>query len=266
MNLKKVTFYKCNGNGNKFSIILIDDSSKKVLLSKSNIIKICNLDKKNVSDGLIILEIDRNKIFMDYYNNDGSWETFCLNGLRCAALLLNKKLSKKIIKINCNKIVYETEILNDYKIKVNLPEPKYVFKNIKVNDFKGEHINSGAKHFVIEYNNLWLSNEELTQISREIRYNDILFPDGINVNYYKYIDSRIIEVKTYEKGIESMMKSCASGSYACAYNFCKKNNINNETIKILNEGGQLEVFFSSDYSRNFLIGKSKIEYTDTIDI
>ena len=25
---------------------------------------------------------------MDYYNNDGSWETLCANGVRCAALFM----------------------------------------------------------------------------------------------------------------------------------------------------------------------------------
>ena len=72
---------------------------------------------------------------MDYYNNDGSWETLCINGLRWATMLL---------------------------------------------------------------------------------INELLFPYGINVNYYKVIGSNTKEVKTYEKGIESTMQSCASGSFVCA--------------------------------------------------
>ena len=28
---------------------------------------------------------------MDYYNSDGTWETFCANGARCAVKLLYEK-------------------------------------------------------------------------------------------------------------------------------------------------------------------------------
>lgn len=52
--------------------------------------------------------------------------------------------------------------------------------------------------------------------------NELLFPYEINVNYYKVIGSNTIEVKTYEKGIESTMQSCASGSFVCAYDFSNK--------------------------------------------
>ena len=40
--------------------------------------------------------------------------------------------------------------------------------------------------------------------------NKFLFPYGTNVNYYKDISPNTIEVKTYEKGIESMKQSCTS--------------------------------------------------------
>ena len=61
--------------------------------------------------------------------------------------------------------------------------------------------------------------------------NELLFPYEINVNYYKVIGSNTIEVKTYEKGIESMMQSCASGSFVCAYDDSNKQNIIGE-IKV----------------------------------
>ena len=91
---------------------------------------------KEIVDSLITININDEISFINYYNNDGYWETLCINGLRWAAILLSNKL---------------------------------------------------------------------------------LFPYGINVNYYKVICSNTIEVKTYEKGIESMMQSCTSESFVCAY-------------------------------------------------
>ena len=72
--------------------------------------------------------------------------------------------------------------------------------------------------------------------------NELLFPYEINVNYYKVIGSNTIEVKTYEKGIESTMQSCASGSFVCAYDFSNKQNIIRE-IEVLNDGGNFKVMF-----------------------
>ena len=50
---------------------------------------------KNI-DGLITANIETNNIVMDYYNNDGSWETLCVNALKCVGLLLNNTLDLKI--------------------------------------------------------------------------------------------------------------------------------------------------------------------------
>ena len=48
---------------------------------------------------------------MDYYNNDGTWETFCLNGVICASLILKKEFDKNCFDIISNKILYITKNL-----------------------------------------------------------------------------------------------------------------------------------------------------------
>ena len=83
-------------------------------------------------------------------------------------------------------------------------------------NFSGYYIYAGAKHFVIEYSDEWERNEILEIKAKKIRFNSF-FLNGVNVNFYKIINYNTIEVKTYEKGIEKMMLSCASGSFACAY-------------------------------------------------
>ena len=203
---------------------------------------------------------------MDYYNNDGSWETFCLNGLRCLSLALHKMTNKSNFNIICNNVNYSTVVLNNSTIEVKLYEPNYRMKNIKINNIIGNYIFSGAKHFVIDLeDNNWGNMGDLKKMSEKIRYNDVLFPDGININYYKVIDTHCIEVKTYEKGIEKMMPSCASGSFACAYDYSKKNNIFNR-INILNDGGKHQITFNKNYKNIIHRGKAKIEYIKQIKI
>jgi len=261
----KITFYKCNANGNTFIIILHSNTIPKSFFTLEKIQDICYLNNKDLVDGLIVVNIKENIFDMDYYNNDGTWETFCLNGLRCVSLLISKKKKIKNVDIICNKIVFKTTILNDNFVKVKLPEPYYKSNDIKVVNLIGDFIDSGAKHFVIKYDEKWPGINRLVKISREIRYNTSLFPNGTNVNYYKILDSNKIEVKTYEKGIESMMPSCGSGSYACAYDFSKKQNYLGE-IEVINEGGNFKFTFKKEYSENILIGKAKIEYKRKMEL
>ena len=202
---------------------------------------------------------------MNYYNNDGSWETFCLNGLRCVALILNKKLKKSLFTIYSNEQPYNTKIYVDQFVEVELIKPVYINKNIKINNFVGNYVDSGAKHFVCNYSKEWNDNQSLELEMQSIRYHDLFKPQGINVNYYKVVEKNIIEVKTYEKGIEKIMKSCASGSFACAFDYSQKNNINSK-IKVLNDGGISQITFSKCYKNNLFKAVANIEYEGELEI
>ena len=264
----QTTFYKCNGNKNTFIIIPYDNALIDRIKS-INPARMCkNIESqsgKNI-DGLITANIENNNVIMDYYNNDGTWETFCLNGMRCLSLILHQEINKTNFNIICNNVAYSIVVLNNNTVEVKLYEPNYRMRNVKINHFIGNYIFSGAKHFVIDLkDNNWQNLGDLKKISQEIRYNNVLFPDGINVNFYKIIDVNYIEVKTYEKGIEKMMPSCASGSFACAYDYSKKNNIFNE-INIINDGGEHQVVFNENYKNIVHRGNAEIEYTKGIEI
>ena len=83
--------------------------------------------------------------------------------------------------------------------------------------------------------------------------------------YYKIINNRCIEVKTYEKGIEKIMDSCASGSYACAYDYSVKNDIFGK-IKVINDGGISQIIFNDSYKKNLFKSKAEIESKGEIEI
>ena len=89
-----IPFYKCNANNNKFVVIIRSEIPEDFKLNIKNVKYICYNFADEIVDGLIILNIKPN-IEMNYYNNDGTWETFCLNGLRCCAQIINKITSKK---------------------------------------------------------------------------------------------------------------------------------------------------------------------------
>ena len=97
------------------------------------------------------------------------------------------------------------------------------------------------------YKGDWNNDNTINQM-KEIRFNDLFKPHGVNVNYYKVINNNCIEVKTYEKGIEKIMDSCASGSYACAFDYSFKNNIYKK-IQVLNDGGNSQITFNNFYKK-----------------
>ena len=260
----KLPIYNCNGNGNSFVIILHYNSIRKSFLDESTVKKLCGSNLK-IADGLVVVNIKSDDIFIDYFNNDGSWETLCLNGLRCASLILSKKNHSKKINLICNDKIYKTKVIENNMILVELSKPVYKLENIKVNNLIGNYVDVGAKHFGIPYNYDWPSFTKIKDIAQNIRYNKEFFPNGINVNFYKVINSRIIEVKTYEKGIENIMNSCASGSYACAFDYSLKNSKFGK-IKVINDGGDFDIIFDKNYTYNTLAGKAEIDSEDFIDI
>ena len=258
----KIPFYKCNANGNSF-IILVQNNIFKKKITKNKIQILCNLNSNNV-DGCITINYTNNVIIVNYYNNDGSWETFCLNGLRCVALIMNSILNKKNISIIMNNISYKVKVESDSLVSVELSKPVYKMKNIKFNNIIGNYIDSGAKHFVCNFQGNF-NNDNIIEQMKEIRFDELFKPYGVNVNYYKVINNRCIEVITYEKGIEKIMDSCASGSYACAFDYSFKNNVYGK-IKVLNDGGIAQITFNNFYEKNLFRGIAEIESKGVIEI
>ena len=258
----KINITKANGNNNDFIIILKKDLPNKFSLTKDFIKSLCKQELDNLVDGFILIDSDTYKV--DYYNNDGTWETLCINSLRCSALLLNQIENKRKFNFLCGDGEHLVTVNSANSITASMLKPRYKSKEILVEGCRGYFIDSGAKHFVIEYKESWPNIEELTNISQKIRYNSKIFPEGINVNFFKKINNDSIHVKTYEKGIESIMPSCASGSFACAYHYAKKSLLN--TINVKNDVGSLITNFDFKIDNYSITGPAEIEYQKEINI
>ena len=235
-------------------------------LKKDNMKHIFNQAMDLGIDGVIFITMDIQDYDykMDYYNNNGTWETWCANGAMCVAKYLYQEgmINKKANFISGDG-EHEIHILDQDEFLVNLKmvQPKYVKRNIHIEGLYGEHIDSGAQHFVSKVNDMKINN--VLDLSQAIRYSRIFSPTGINVNYYKIINKNSIQTLTYEKEIEKMMQSCASGSVAAVFDANNKGYIESPGI-IHTPGGDIRIKFNKDWSDVWISSSPKI--MEEIDI
>ena len=257
------SFYYCECNGNDFIIILKNDLL--IELTESNIQKLCRFDGQTI-DGLLLVDTDTDNhdFKMDYYNNDGSWETMCANGALCIIKILEKRgfiFSHNLFEAGDGDHQIK---FNDKRFGIKMKAPEFKTDDLNIGDIKGAHIDSGAKHFVTALEAT--DHEELYGIAQGVRYHHYFKPDGLNVNFLHINDLNNIRVITYEKGIESIMQSCGSGSVAAAFYGASKQELTSP-LQISNPGGDMLLEFNSNwddvwlYSSPSIIKKSSLELT-----
>ena len=129
-----IGFTKAEGAGNDF--IIIDNMNKRINLSKDQISYLCSRNLGIGSDGLILVEPDREAdCFMNYYNSEGVEDEMYGNGAVCTALYLNSflKAHKDDFRINTKGGINEVARHEDgtYSIKTNnSPLAKIQVKNV----------------------------------------------------------------------------------------------------------------------------------------
>ena len=254
--MDKQNTYRANCNGNSFAIIFKDQLN--ISLNASSIQYICDYNNYRKDDGLLVIDrFDSEHDFViEYYNNDGTWETFCANGTLCAIRLLlglNHQFNNLTLKAGdgIHKIKFDRS-----DIFLEMKKPVFKSEEVDICTYIGRYVDSGAKHFVTKYENNNIN--ELYTIAQKIRYHENFQPSGINVNFLKIINSNEISVITYEKGIEKIMLSCGSGSVAAAFYAFNIDTIISP-LKIFNQGGEMQLIFNQSWDSPWFSSNPVIE-------
>lgn len=224
--MKKIKFYKYHGCGNDFIIVKEEDIFN---LNINDLVrKICDRTTGIGSDGLLIDLKD--KIGMDFYNQDGSHGTMCGNGLRsfCAYLVDINKVQSNSFQVITPDTIKDIELLqkDPHVFKVNLGKPSFDPKKIEVKTTKDRYLNepfvynnktyygnaiyTSVKHLVVFVDDVMDLYDE--GLGSYLSNNDV-FIDRINVDFVKVIDEHNFKMKTYERGV-GFTKACGTG--ACA--------------------------------------------------
>jgi diaminopimelate epimerase len=260
----KVNFYKYQGTGNDF--IMLDGRAKKFIVPAQNDIKLlCDRQFGIGADGLIIIIKSKVADFeMLYFNADGKQGSMCGNGGRCTVAFA-KYL--KLIQNKTNFIAYDGlhkgEISKNGIITLKMGNVSGV--SIKGNDYE---LNTGSPHYVCFKENI--SNINVFEEGRKIRYNKTYSQNGINVNFVE-IKKKELYVRTYERGVENETLSCGTGVTAAAIAFAAlKKKQNNYKINIKTPGGNLKVSFKTKdhqiFTDIYLTGPATKVFTGQISI
>ena len=235
--MKKILFYKYQGNGNDF--IIIDSRGLNTIDSFVNegrtfIKRFCNRQFGIGADGIIfVLDPDNdNDVKMRIFNSDSSEAQMCGNGIRCLVEYLHYSNLKKnevsmSFKIETNSGLKIAKYSNDgIRVKMGRPildnhliptsisnKTKGLFSEQFTYDqfcSRGYAVGMGNPHLIFFIEDI--SSVNVSQLGPFFE-NSPFFPEKTNVHFCQIINRKNIKVKVWERG-SGVTLACGTG--ACA--------------------------------------------------
>lgn len=206
-----MTYKKYSASGNDFVIfhtLVKKDYSKEA-------IKLCNRTEGIGADGLIVIVPNESADFeWLFYNSDGSVAAMCGNGTRaCAHYAFNNNLAAEKMKFLTGAGIIESEVFGDI-VQTQLTKPKVIKEEFEQEGLTWYLVDTGVPHLVTIVDDLENYDHDLCSKMR-YEYN-------ANVNFAK-IENGVINVRTYERGVEGETLACGTGMAAC---FLRANSLN----------------------------------------
>lgn len=278
----KLEFTKMQGIGNDYIYIncrdfeLTSPESLSVILSDRHF--------GIGGDGVVmILRSNVADAQMRMFNIDGSEGRMCGNAIRCVAKylydngIINKlqmtieTLSgiKKLYLTTQNKQVSSVRVdmgqaeLNPKNIPVDIDKEQVVSHTIEVDgkEYNITCVSMGNPHAVVFCDDL--DNLDLEKIGPMFEFNK-LFPERINTEFVKVIDSTHIKMRVWERGSGETLAcgtgACASAVAAVLNGYCNKD----EEIQVALIGGDLHITYTDDAV--FMSGSCSKVFEGTVEI
>lgn len=209
---------------------------------------------KEERDDALILTLEKKTrsalyIKMHVLGADGKFGVFCGNGARCAAAYLFFRYPEyKQFYLITEKGSCPLFCLGKQIYAVHLPQVQ--FSQSSLHSFSyGEIL---EPHLAFEKT---LSDQDLHKVGLNLNQKPGLFPDGINVNAWSIVSPNMISVKTYERGVQRLTKSCGTGSSVCASLYLKGKG----KVFVKTPGGHLLVRIQKDHLE--LIGPATCSFS-----
>jgi diaminopimelate epimerase len=230
-----IAFSKYQGTGNDF-VMLDNREGKYNSLRESDIAYLCHRRLGIGADGLMLLQNKEGYDFeMVYFNADGKEGSMCGNGGRCMV-----QFARDLSIIHHTVSFWATDGAHDAIITDGgLIELK--MKDVNHIEHRGtvKIIDTGSPHYVQSVSAI--SEIDVEQEGKAIRYNDEFSAKGINVNFIEPT-SEGLKIRTYERGVEAETLSCGTGATAAALSIAKESS-EQQTVNVHTLGGMLQIKF-----------------------
>lgn len=251
-------FQKIVGAGNDFIFVnadLFENETQRPLVAKT----LCDRKWGIGADGFVFMKTlnrDNNHFRWDFYNNDGSFAEMCGNAARCAVLYCFENFG-------CTNCTIESHIgplqgtYDSEKIHISweIDQPTLKEKVISLENgkqVKGQFINTGVPHFVVQQNSLALNGRDCLLIQEHSEFQ----PSQTNVTLLKEEGGQFF-TKSFERGVRDFTLACGTGVIASA--FVLKNLSPKDIYPLSAPGGEMAVKFNGSHVT--LIGPATITFT-----
>lgn len=251
----QVKFWRYSATGNTFLIFNNLTGELSNVPSK----RLGEIATNHEVDGLLFLEEPKNgnsDFHMRYVNADGGEVEMCGNGARSIIHFakevagLTPKNKNRFIFSTLNSL-YEGQAEEDYPVKMTEIKD---WDAIDVSDlFESNYsyyMNTGVPHAIYEVKKL--DDLNLQEAGSKIRY-DKRFERGTNANFFEIKEQGVVNMRTYERGVEGETQSCGTGATATALSLAKLKGWPSP-IQVNVPGGKLIISFNEDFSEVFLKG------------
>lgn len=212
-----MTYTKYSASGNDF--IIFHTFIEKDYTADA--IKLCNRTEGIGADGLVAIVPCKDADFKwQFYNSDGSNAAMCGNATRAVAhYAYNNGLASSKMKFLTEAGLIESEVEDNKKniVKTQMTEPIVIKEEFEQEGLTWYLIDTGVPHLVTLVDDLEKYDHDLCAKMR--------YEHNANVNFAKIEngkDSKVIKVRTYERGVEGETLACGTGMVAC---FIRANNL-----------------------------------------
>jgi diaminopimelate epimerase len=272
----RVKFHKYSGAGNDF-ILISREENPRLELTPALIRRICERRLNIGADGVLFLKKSREFDFaLDYFNADGTGGSLCGNGARCAVhfAVTSRMATRNRVRFWAANKIYEGELLETNKVKVRLNPPRKIDLNInlKLDDYelKCSFADTGSPHLIVSVDEnkafpdllpekFWDENFPVSTLGRKLRYHEAFAPEGTNVNFIR-LRNGVVEIRTYERGVENETLACGTGAVASAVVAHLRLGVQSPITVLPKSGLKLKVVFDyikKAFSNIYLIGPAE---------
>ncbi|MCI5510878.1 MAG: diaminopimelate epimerase [Oliverpabstia sp.] len=269
-------FTKMQGLGNDY--VYVNCFQEKIENPSELSIKVSDRHFGIGADGLILIKpSDVADFEMEMYNADGSQGAMCGNGIRCVAkyvydygltdktsITVNTKSGIKYLDLTIEngkavqiRVNMGAPILEASRIPVVSSKERVINEPVIV-DGKEYHITAvsmGNPHAVTYIDDV--KGLEIEKIGPQFENHEI-FPDRVNTEFVKVLDSHTVEMRVWERGSGETL---ACGTGACAVAVASiLNGLTEEEVTVKLLGGDLKIRWDRKENLVYMTGPAEVVF------